>query len=629
MEKTQLTVAELSSLLRMIQVIPDSDNVGRIHQMLLAFCTSWRTIGMRRAMLFNVDERARLLRGHLAVERRADDAAAESASFEALARRVVESTNEIDTGDLTLRARTFTVPLDWQRCGAVKAVSSGVPVLADRRLTEFASDPFFDFFQAATYIAIPLRIRGRVTSVLVADNGDSGAAIGVEDISLVYSISTQAANAIEQLVESTDNARKFRVLRKLQDVLASVEDTRRFGDALSAMLSIVSRAVGSNGALLKDLVRNKTLHVRSVDDIDESERDADLAVTECFDDILERTAGTMKPVRGDSGHALLNDAAAARLHHFLAIPLVAGGECLGAVAFYVEAGVAAVQAEEFPARDRVFLELCAGMLAERLDSLRKAEHGRRMERMLEEARANWTREKSAARAGARAQEQVEVLYGGMREIREAVRATSPAERRVEMAQAVVERVEAEVEEFRNELARMQSSLEMVDLFALAREVFDRWAPVLRATGVEVTERVPADGPGLLMHRDSVCTALDAILRVLSTHVSRGDRVLFECSSTAGKAVLLVADTAGKVDGTLLSRLFMPFGGAGGEDDDDPQAAMAAAGDILQRHAGEITVKSSPSWKTILAVSFPVSSNRDRRNSRRDRRRPRADRRSAG
>jgi hypothetical protein len=63
MEKSHITVAELSSLLRMIQVIPDADSVGRIHQMLLAFCTAWRTIGVRRAFLLLVDDAA-MLRGH-------------------------------------------------------------------------------------------------------------------------------------------------------------------------------------------------------------------------------------------------------------------------------------------------------------------------------------------------------------------------------------------------------------------------------------------------------------------------------------------------------------------------------------------------------------------------------------
>jgi GAF domain-containing protein len=621
MEKHELAVAELSSLLRMIQVIPDSDSVSRVHQMLLAFCTSWHTIGMRRAVLFSADHRSRMLRGHLASER-VDDDGGEAPSFDALARKVVESTRQIECGDLTLRTRTFVVPMDWLRCGAVKAATSGVPVLADRRLSEFASDPIFDFFPTPSYVAVPLRVRGKVSAVLVADNGETGEPLGVEDISLVYSMAQQAATTIERLLDTADSSRKFRVLRKLQEVLAGAEDSKRFGDSLSSMLSMMTRAAGGTGALARDLVRNRTTHVRSVEELDDSQRDADLAVTECFEDILERVADSMKPVRGDSGHALLSDIAAQRIRHFLVLPLVAGGECLGAVAFYVESATD-TEATEFPARDRLFLELCAGMLGERLDSLYRADLVRRSERMLEEARSNWMREKVASRAGVRAQEQVDALLSGIGEIRDAVKSRAPFERRMEKTREAVTRIDADVAAFRSEMDALQLSLERVDVLGLAREVFETWADSTRGTGVEVTVRIGDRAPTLLMHRASVRAALENILGVLGAHVGKGDRVLLEASPNDDRIVLLIADTAGKLDGTLLSRLFMPF--ITSAEDPDP-GAMSAAGDILQRHAGEITVKSSPSWKTILAISFPVASNRDRRESRKDRRHQAAERR---
>jgi GAF domain-containing protein len=618
MEKTQLTVAELSSLLRMIQVIPDADTVGRIHHMLLAFCTAWRTIGVRRAFLLLVDENGRMVRGHLAAEQAPAGDGEPASSFESLARRVVECTQQIDTSDLTLRARTFTAPLDWQRCGIARAATSGVPLLADRRMSEFGSDPFFDYFGTHAYLAIPLRVRGKVAAVLAADHGDSPQPIGIEDISLVYSMVQQAATAIERLHEASDNSRKFRVLRKLQDVLAASEDTRRFGDSLSAMLSMVSRAIGGNGALLKDLVRNRTMHVKSVDDIDRDDRAADIALTDSFDDVLDRVAGSGKPVRGDSGHALLNDAAAQAVNHFLALPLSAGGECLGAVVVYTEKRFSPEETGEFSARDRLFLELCAGMLAERLDSLYKAEQLRRSERMLEEVASNLVRERAGARIGARAQEQHDALAAGLRGLREVVGGRQTFEKRIVRAKDLLEGLEAEAAAFQDEVAASKSSLHLVDLFVLVHELAETWAATVRATGVEITVKVPARGPVLLMDRGSIELALNNILGVLAPNVSKGDRVLIECSSSDGRAVILVADTAGKLDGTLLSRLFMPFTGSAGKS--DPQAALSAAGDILQRHAGEITVKSSPSWKTILALSFPVASNSERRRERNDRRR---------
>jgi hypothetical protein len=395
---------------------------------------------------------------------------------------------------------------------------------------------------------------------------------------------------------------------------------------LSATLSMATRAASGTGALLKDLVRHKTVHVKSVDELDDDQRESDLAVTECFEDILDRTAGSMKVLRGDSAHPMLSDIAAQKVVHFTALPLLAGGECLGAVAFYVETSSSGGESTEFAARDRLFLELCAGMLAERLDSLYRSERVKRSERMLDEARSNWTREKVASRAGERAQEQVDALLSEIEEIRDAVSSQAPLERRVEQAREAIERIETGTAAFRSEMKTLDPSLERVDLFVLAREVFEMWAPGVRDAGVEVAIRVGERAPTLLMHRESVRTALQSILRVLAAHVSKGDRVLLEASHMTDRLVIVIADTAGKVDGTLLSRLFMPFTD-GGDATAEP-GAMSAAGDILQRHAGEITVKSSPSWKTILAISFPASSNADRRETPRDRRNRGEDRRGS-
>ncbi len=625
MERSQIAVAELSSLLRMIQVIPDADNVGRIHQMLLAFCTAWRTIGVKRAYLLLVDERGRMLRGHLAAERANESEDGGPANFESLARRVVESTQRIDTGDLTLRARTFTVPLDWHSCGAAKAVNTGIPVLSDRRLGEFAGDPFFEYFGTTAYVAIPLRVRGAVTAVLIADNGDAERAIGVEDISLIYSMSQQAATAMDRLYESADNSRKFRVLRKLQDALASIEDTQRFGDALSAMLSMTARAVGATGAVLKDPLRKKLTHIKTVDDVEATDRDTDISITNCFDDILDRAAGSMKPVRGDSSHALLSDAAARAVRHFLALPLLAGGDCVGAIAIYVEGFPTGRDDAEFSARDRLFFELCAGMIAERLDSLYKAEQVRRTQRMFDEVQSNWFRERATTRAQQGVEEHHDTVVSRLREVTRTLGSKESLGLRVASARELLDKIQSDAEAFDEARTAVRDSLELVDLFALVRSVGEEWARPVRAAGVDVKLRTPDRGPVLLMNRESIVGALGSILAILAGHVSKGDRVLIECSSTGEKAVILIADTAGTVDGSLLSRLFMPFAAAPG--DSDPRAAMSVAGDIIQRHAGEITVRSSSSWKTIIAISFPSVANSDRR-ARRDRRNRSADRRNS-
>ena len=69
LERTERSLTELSSLMRMLQVLPDADSIGKVYLMLLAFCTAWRTIGVQRAYLLLVDPRQNAVKGHLAAER--------------------------------------------------------------------------------------------------------------------------------------------------------------------------------------------------------------------------------------------------------------------------------------------------------------------------------------------------------------------------------------------------------------------------------------------------------------------------------------------------------------------------------------------------------------------------------
>jgi signal transduction histidine kinase len=155
-------------------------------------------------------------------------------------------------------------------------------------------------------------------------------------------------------------------------------------------------------------------------------------------------------------------------------------------------------------------------------------------------------------------------------------------------------------------------------------VVEKWRVRVDDIDVDVDVRIPGSGPSLLMNRVSMEKAFESILNVLASCVREGDRIMIECSTTADKAIVCVADTGQGLPGNLLSRLFMPFSDV--DTGDEYTSAMSLAGDIVHRHSGEIMVKSSPSWKTILLVTFPLAANRDRRRSGTDRRGRRRDRR---
>jgi signal transduction histidine kinase len=121
-----------------------------------------------------------------------------------------------------------------------------------------------------------------------------------------------------------------------------------------------------------------------------------------------------------------------------------------------------------------------------------------------------------------------------------------------------------------------------------------------------------------MNEERIRLAISNILNTMTSCVTDGDKVMVECSTTGDRAIVAIADTGAGLPGNLLSRLFMPFSDF--DQGDEYKSAMSLAGDVLHHHAGEITVKSSPSWNTILLIGFPLAANKDRRKPRSDRRR---------
>ncbi len=88
-------------------------------------------------------------------------------------------------------------------------------------------------------------------------------------------------------------------------------------------------------------------------------------------------------------------------------------------------------------------------------------------------------------------------------------------------------------------------------------------------------------------------------------LAKGDKMLVECSRADGRAMVCIADTGHGLPGDVISRLFMPFVRAGGRE--ERKSSLSLAGNVLRRHSATITVKSSRSWRTILALEIPVCS----------------------
>ena len=69
MNKNEMTSAELSYMVRMLQVLPEMGSIEKIYRMLLALSTGGSRIGVERAMLFTVEPEEGVIRGYIGVER--------------------------------------------------------------------------------------------------------------------------------------------------------------------------------------------------------------------------------------------------------------------------------------------------------------------------------------------------------------------------------------------------------------------------------------------------------------------------------------------------------------------------------------------------------------------------------
>ena len=148
MKTTESAVSELAFMFKLLPLFHEVETIDKVYRLLLGIVTSGRTVGDRRAMLFEPDEASGVIRGRYGAEPpiRLPGEDAHNSSFEELAKDVFRIYENIDGGDLTLKARAYSVPLGWHRSALVKSILSRYPVLAERSLSEFATDTFFDFF---------------------------------------------------------------------------------------------------------------------------------------------------------------------------------------------------------------------------------------------------------------------------------------------------------------------------------------------------------------------------------------------------------------------------------------------------------------------------------------------------
>ena len=625
MKKTDNAASELFFLLRMLHALPDAGSIEKMYRMLLAFTISGRTIGFERAMLLLLDTEGGLISGHIGVQWPAGDRQAmKHNSYDTMAKEVFSCYERVDASDLTVKLKTYSVPYNWYRSALVKAARSAFPVLAEGKLSEFATDTFFDYFETKSYLAVPVLVNGQVRAVLAADNALSHTSIDVDDVSLLYSLAQQTGNAIETLIAASENERNFRILIKLEQALQTVESREKVDEALKLSLAMIGKAVAAAGTFIKDALRDRTIHVKSVTGFSLEAEPDDIAVSECFEKILDRAAGSLEPIRGDSNHPLVDNAIAGCISHFYVCPLTGTGEVSGALGIYSEKKDGQPDRKAFSSKNRRFLELCAGIITLKLESLMKQERLHRQEQLVEEIHANLARERERSRIGEQGIEYHRRVEADIRRIRQTFHSKLMAPKRLSRADEILTEIEQNTMRYKAEFTQPDSCFKMIDIFKVVKKIVNRWKQTAKDMDVKVTIRIPSNGPQLLMDEEKITMAIENILKSMASVLRAEDKVMVECATTRDRVRIIFADTGLGLPGNLLSRLFMPFTEIG--TGDERRNALSLAGEILHTHAGEIKVKTSLNWKTMLELSFVRMGNKDRRKNGGERRRKSSDRR---
>jgi hypothetical protein len=632
MKITDSTVSELAFIFKLLPLLQEVETIDRLYRFLLAIVTSGPSVGYERAMLFVPDPEGGVIRGRYGAQRTRSlgelgldsRGRSEPGSFDEMARSVFRSFENIEADDLTVKTRAYSVPTSWHRSAIVKAFRTTYPVLAERNLSEFATDTFFEFFGVTSYLAVPIEFDHRVMAVLAVDRSGDGPHGSSDEVSVLCSIVHQTAGVAHRILETTSDRRKARILTKTLDSLNQTATAAEFEESLRAVLGMMCRAVEGSVCALKDCSTQKTIYVESPGRTDGKVDAGQLA--RAMDGILDSVSGLMEPAAGTGSDPRIAEECRDHVAFYFGCPLVAGREGVGALAVCAEKSDTPAKNGDLQRSDRYFIELCAGVIASAIQIRRKLERIGRLEGFIQEIGSNLVRERERARIGDRSIEYHSQLDESLKRLRELLTGEDATQRLAEISEAV-EAIQQYSGNYWDSVLTEKTSYAMADLFRLVERAVERWKPEATKMGIQVATRIPASGPQLLLDSENIDDALEKILDTTLSCLGRGDKVLVECSLSGGRAVVCIADSGMGLPGDVVSRLFMPFVDAG--EQNQGKRALSLAGDVLQKHSAEILVKSSRSWRTILVLSFPTAAGRDRRKRRSDRRQRRERRAAAG
>ncbi len=342
-------------------------------------------------------------------------------------------------------------------------------------------------------------------------------------------------------------------------------------------------------------------------------------------------SGRREVVESPASDSRLAADAAAAIGSVACVPLVAYEEVRGALAVYDLFPRPGAERDGVSSNDLLFLELLADQAAVMLAYVELYDRIRQGEKRLEDARS-YQRHlerlasvgERAARAAQDARHPLASIGGFARRVQRELDEANPLREYLEVIVRETERLERLLSEQLQFASLPRPHWKLEGLNQVVQDSLQELSEELVRKRIRLLKKLSPELPPLLIDAEKIRQVVGNILRHALQSLPAGGRLRVESRPLQRYVMVEIAHDGPRIPGNLAEQLFVPFAMARANA---PAVGLSVARQIVQRHGGEIRLRSDGEWGVVFSFTLPIQENQDRRARDLDRRQEGTDRRN--
>lgn len=205
-----------------------------------------------------------------------------------------------------------------------------------------------------------------------------------------------------------------------------------------------------------------------------------------------------------------------------------------------------------------------------------------------------------------------LISGYVQMLQEEAAADPRTARRLEIVQEQIAKVATVVRTLLDH-SRRPAERGAVELSTLLSRVADVAGPKLDASGITLTQQIPADLPSIWADAGEVELALLNLITNSLDAMAAGGSLTISATAFPESVRIEISDTGSGIDTDLLPRIFQPWvttkpAGRG------TGLGLSITQDVVARHGGTIHAVSDPGLRTTFTIELPLSQAAERHHA---------------